>query len=432
MKISSFIGLVGCSLLVAACSGQDNGSREGEGEMGTVRAALTSASAHDVVSVAYKVVDAAGDCSGPAIAQTTVVLEDENLPTSVQPAGGGDSHRFADALFTVPPGSYLVCATPLAAGGGASAECGPASTPASVLGGATTEILLISQCAGDPNGGLDGTTVLNDPPSIDSLNIGPSKYITACETANLSAVTSDPNGDAVDDYAWSILSGPAGATVVGSGSSAVFTPGAAGDYQLSLTVSDVHDGQASLSFPIHVSPCACGPIFTETFADNSKGWTLDTDWGIGSATGSFGQVYGNGDPTSDHTGAGDNGVAGVVIGGNAPVNQHGFYYLTSPVIAATAGTPLTLDYWRWLNSDYVPYMQNSVEVFDGSSWIAVWQSGGPPGVQDGAWTEQTMDISAYANPSLQVRFGFDITSAGVYTVSSWNVDDVTIGTPCGG
>jgi large repetitive protein len=112
-------------------------------------------------------------------------------------------------------------------------------------------------------------------------------------------------------------------------------------------------------------------------------------------------------------------------------DQHGFYYLTSPVINAT-GPSLTLDYWRWLNSDYVPFMQNSVEVFDGASWIPVWQSAGSPGVQDGAWTEQSMDISAYANPNLQVRFGFDVTSAGVFTVSSWNLDDVTITSGCGG
>ena len=57
---------------------------------------LSAAAAHDLVSVGYTFVDPADGCGGPAIAQTTVALEDENLPTSVQPAGGGDSHRFAE------------------------------------------------------------------------------------------------------------------------------------------------------------------------------------------------------------------------------------------------------------------------------------------------------------------------------------------------
>lgn len=45
---------------------------------------------------------------------------------------------------------------------------------------------------------------------------------------------------------------------------------------------------------------------------------------------------------------------------------------------------------------------------------------------DSAWSQQTYDISAYANAALRVRFGHQVTSGGVFTVSSWNVDDVTV------
>jgi Ca2+-binding RTX toxin-like protein len=71
-------------------------------------------------------------------------------------------------------------------------------------------------------------------------------------------------------------------------------------------------------------------------------------------------------------------------------------------------------------------MQNTVDIFNGSSWVNLWSSGGSPGVQDNAWTPQQFDISAHKSASTQIRFGFNVTSGGVFTVSSWNVDDVKI------
>ena len=85
-----------------------------------------------------------------------------------------------------------------------------------------------------------------------------------------------------------------------------------------------------------------------------------------------------------------------------------------------------LEFWRWLNSDYTPYMQNIVEVFDGAAWQVVWETGGFPGVQDAAWTPVAYDVSAYANAAMQVRIGFNIGSNSVYTCSGWNVDDLTV------
>jgi hypothetical protein len=137
-------------------------------------------------------------------------------------------------------------------------------------------------------------------------------------------------------------------------------------------------------------------------------------------------IYGNPDPAQDHTLTSDNGVAGVDIGGNADQMLHPFTWLTSPVINVGAAPAVFLEYWRWLNSDYTPWMENRVEVFDGVSWVVVWQSGGAPGIQDNAWTKQSHDISMYANAQLRVRFGFDIGQNGVFNVSSWNLDDVVV------
>ncbi len=168
--------------------------------------------------------------------------------------------------------------------------------------------------------------------------------------------------------------------------------------------------------------------FQDDFANNSQGWTLGTEWQIGPATLSSGESYGNPDPATDHTPTSDNGVAGVVIGGNAGTTLHtSFYYLTSPPfdVSGVTGT-LWLGFYRWLNSDYTPFMQNHVQVYDGAQWVTLWESGGSPGVQDNAWVQQAFDLGAYKSNQMQIRFGFNVDSTGVYTVSQWNVDDVVV------
>jgi hypothetical protein len=169
-------------------------------------------------------------------------------------------------------------------------------------------------------------------------------------------------------------------------------------------------------------------FFSDDFSSNAAGWTLDTEWQIGPAMASSGQTpsCGAGDPAVDHSSGSDNGVAGVVIGGNASTMQHPYYYLTSPPVNVAGQSTVFLEFWRWLNSDYTPYMQNSVEVFDGMQWVTLFETAGPPITNDSAWVPQSFDVGPYANSALRVRFGFRIGSNGVYTCSSWNVDDVAI------
>ena len=166
--------------------------------------------------------------------------------------------------------------------------------------------------------------------------------------------------------------------------------------------------------------------FVEHFANNSAGWSLGTEWQIG-PTFSGPSGTGNPDPAIDFTPTGDNGVAGMVIGGNVSTSLHPFYYLTSPAVDTTAlAGVVQLSFRRWLNADSPPYMQARVEVFNGSSWIVLWENLGTSPIFDSSWTLQSFDITAYSNPQLRVRFGLSVGSAGVYTVSGWNVDEVTI------
>jgi hypothetical protein len=167
--------------------------------------------------------------------------------------------------------------------------------------------------------------------------------------------------------------------------------------------------------------------FNETFASGTAGWELGPTWQIGPARASSGQTYGNSDPALDHGPTADNGLAGVSIGGNAPLVVHPYYYLTSPVVDTGVAGGVYLTFWRFLNSDEAPQMTNRVEVFDGLRWNVLFESGGYPGVRDAAWTKIRYDLTRYKNSSLRVRFGYAIArDAFVDTVSGWNVDDIEI------
>ncbi|MCC6551564.1 MAG: hypothetical protein IT372_00905 [Polyangiaceae bacterium] len=174
--------------------------------------------------------------------------------------------------------------------------------------------------------------------------------------------------------------------------------------------------------------CIATPVvhFSETFANNNAGWTLGTEWQIGPALASSGQTFGNPDPALDHTATIDNGVAGVVLGGNASTTLHPAYYLTSPVVNLSAVQgPVFLDFWRWLNSDYMPYMNSTIEVWNGSAWVSIWQVSAS-GNQDAAWTHVSYDVTAHKSASFQVRFGVSVEAVSAFIVSSWNIDDVRL------
>ena len=175
--------------------------------------------------------------------------------------------------------------------------------------------------------------------------------------------------------------------------------------------------------------------FEESFANNNAGWTIDTSWGIGPAvaSGPTGSC-GNGDPGQDHTATTtDNGIAGVVIGGNVPqVVTNGYLWLTSPIVNTANAPTVWVDYWRWLNSDYPSFMTNRVQVYNGSVWVDVWvQPNNFTVIADNAWGYHSFDITAHKNTQMRVRFGYEIGSSGVYLCSSWNLDDVRIvSAPC--
>jgi ribosomal protein S19 len=172
-------------------------------------------------------------------------------------------------------------------------------------------------------------------------------------------------------------------------------------------------------------------LFSDDFANNAKGWTLGTEWAIGPTMPSTGGTFGN-DPPFDHTATSDNGVAGVVLGGNYGTALHGYYYLESPVINSVVPSgEVVLSFWRWLTSDYPSFVTNTVEVFNGSTWVNLWTSPGFPEINDqtpkgNGWTLVQYTLTPHVNANMKVRFGFNVASGGVAASGGWTVDDVSI------
>jgi hypothetical protein len=175
----------------------------------------------------------------------------------------------------------------------------------------------------------------------------------------------------------------------------------------------------------------CGTVyFSDTFDSSDGGWTLDPTWSIAPTCASPPTPQkGYPDPTVDHTTGTAGGVAGAYVCGNNPSGTTSeLRYATSPAIDVSAAPSVMLQFYRWLNSDADGWMTSTVDVFDGASWVNVYAnpSGAGNVVADDAWTYVAYDVTAQKNAAFQVRFGYAVTDAGVYSMSCWNVDDVTI------
>lgn len=174
------------------------------------------------------------------------------------------------------------------------------------------------------------------------------------------------------------------------------------------------------------TPCLkAAVLFSEPFASNIVGWTLGANWQIGPAVASPSTMQGFGDPGLDHTPTADNGIAGTVIGGNVPASL-GLRQLTSPVINLAVPGTVTLSFWRWLNSDHMPFVRSSVEVFNGSNWITLFETRDGPPIAEDAWTQYSYDVSAYKNANFQVRFGYEVLEPAAFVMSGWNLDDLLL------
>ena len=154
------------------------------------------------------------------------------------------------------------------------------------------------------------------------------------------------------------------------------------------------------------------------------GWTVTGgEWAFGQPTGGGGTSFGFPDPTAGATG---NNVYGVNLNGDYSTAIGGPYYLTTGPIDCTGYENVEIDFQRWLNSDYQPYVSAMIEVSNnGTAWTEIWNND-TLSIFDTSWRSQFYDISVYADnePTVYVRWGYEVTS-GAYPMSGWNIDDVS-------
>jgi hypothetical protein len=158
--------------------------------------------------------------------------------------------------------------------------------------------------------------------------------------------------------------------------------------------------------------------------DEDPGWTMAGQWEWGHPTGQGGNSHGYPDPDSGATG--DN-VCGVNLNGDYNTSSGGPYYLTTTAIDCTETTEIELHFKRWLNSDFDPFVINTIEASnDGVNWEELW-SNGPNEIAEHAWSDHMFDISEIADnqPTVYIRWGYEV-NVGAWAYSGWNLDDVEI------
>jgi hypothetical protein len=177
----------------------------------------------------------------------------------------------------------------------------------------------------------------------------------------------------------------------------------------------------------------CGTVYlSETFDSTDGGWALDTTWSIApTCPDPPAPQKGYPDPTTDHTTGAAGGVAGVYVCGNNPAGTtSAIRYATSPTVDVSAAPSVKLGFYRWLNSDASGWMTSTVDVFDGTTWVNVYTNPSGTGnvVTDSTWTKVEYDVTAQKNAAFRVRFGYAVPDSGVYSMSCWNIDDLTLST----
>jgi hypothetical protein len=193
---------------------------------------------------------------------------------------------------------------------------------------------------------------------------------------------------------------------------------------ISVSYNDADDGSGA---PAVVSDTAniteIVVIFSESF-DVNPGWTTQGEWAFGQPAGLGGTSFGGPDPTSGATGL---NVYGVDLNGDYDLTVGGPWYLTTSAIDASGYENVTLNFQRWLNTDYPPYVYQTIDVSNnGSSWVNVYTNPGGQ-VVDTEWQDMEYDISAVADdqPTVYIRWGYRVNGAA-YPYSGWNIDDVNL------
>ena len=157
--------------------------------------------------------------------------------------------------------------------------------------------------------------------------------------------------------------------------------------------------------------------------DTDPGWSRQGQWAFGQPTGQGGTAHGNPDPT---TGAIGLNVFGVNLNGDYSTSVGGPYYLTTGPLNFAGCSGVILQLERWLNSDYPPYVTNTIEVSsDNTNWTIIFRNDSGA-ITDSSWTKLQYDLSPFADnlPAVYVRWGYQVADPRAFAYSGWNIDDI--------
>jgi hypothetical protein len=223
---------------------------------------------------------------------------------------------------------------------------------------------------------------------------------------------------------WVDLSATSGALAAGGSTNVAATITAnalpAGLYSNTITFSNATSGIGNRTREITLTVAA--PIAYSFPLDNDPGWTRQGQWAFGHPTGQGGTSHGYPDPANGATGT---NVFGVNLNGDYPTTTGGPYYLIAGPLDFTGYTNVILQFKRWFNSDYQPYVYATLDVSsNGITWTSFFVNGSSI-ITDSAWTNCRYNLSAIAanQADVYVRWGYRVVG-GAWAYSGWNIDDI--------
>ena len=256
----------------------------------------------------------------------------------------------------------------------------------------------------------------NTPPSVNISAPASGSTFPAGTAINFAGTATDAqDGNLTANLAWSSnLDGS-----LGTGGAVTATL-STGTHTVTASVTDSGGLSGSDQITVTVTGGGCGNVLSEDFEGGAGGWTTTGLWHLvtnsscaspGYSSPTRAMYYGQ-DASCDYD-------TGSTTSGN----------LVSPQFSATAGSSLSFDYFRQVESeqsDAYDRTEVAVSVVGSSTWTTVWSKDSTD-ASENAWTSSgAISLAAYASQSIQVRFRFDSEDNVANNFTGWLIDDVEV------
>lgn len=170
-------------------------------------------------------------------------------------------------------------------------------------------------------------------------------------------------------------------------------------------------------------------IFYDDF-ETETGWTINGEWQIDAPQG-LGGDHGNPDPASAVSGTKILGLDLTGLGtypGDYEANLSDHQQTAvSPTIDCSNYSNVNVSFQKYIGIESPTYDHAyfEISVNGGSSWTVLWTN--DASIADNIWTEQSYDVSSYADGEPDVRFRYAIGSSdGSWQYCGWNIDDFMV------